>query len=104
MRRDYERRLRECKAQFEFDARVTRERLDGERKRAVAALEEKKLSHTSRVMKEHDHALKVVTVLLVTKDRASSSSCITASRHGLVSRGLRVCPSCWSRGPSLGYP
>lgn len=60
VRRDYERRLRECKAQFEFDARVTRERLDGERKRAVAALEEKKLSHTSRVMKEHDHALKAI--------------------------------------------
>lgn len=59
LRRAYERKLGECKAQYDHDARVTRERLERARKQAVARLEEKKLSHTARVMKEHEHALKV---------------------------------------------
>jgi hypothetical protein len=39
---------------------VARERLDAARKKAVAALEEKKLAHTARVMREHEHALKAI--------------------------------------------
>lgn len=39
---------------------VLREQLDLKRKKAVAALEEKKLAHTARVMREHERALKAI--------------------------------------------
>jgi len=34
--------------------------LDLKRKKAVAALEEKKLAHTARIMREHERALKAI--------------------------------------------
>mmetsp|Transcript_35306 Transcript_35306/g.79663 ORF Transcript_35306/g.79663 Transcript_35306/m.79663 type:complete len:463 (+) Transcript_35306:104-1492(+) len=60
VRRDYERRLRDCKNQYDHDARTWRDLLDRQRKDAVALLEEKKLAHTARVMKEHEQALKAI--------------------------------------------
>mmetsp|Transcript_45161 Transcript_45161/g.76753 ORF Transcript_45161/g.76753 Transcript_45161/m.76753 type:complete len:463 (+) Transcript_45161:2-1390(+) len=60
VRQEYERRIKECKNQFDHDARVTRDQLEDQRKRAVGKLEEKKLTHTARVMKEHEHALKAI--------------------------------------------
>ena len=60
VRREYERRVRDCKQQYDHDARVLRDRLDARRKAAVAELEERKLAHTARVMREHEHALKTI--------------------------------------------
>lgn len=60
VRRDFERQMRETKEQLVHDENVTRKRLEQEHKSAVQALEEKKLSHTSRVMKEHEKALKAI--------------------------------------------